>query len=440
MKTQLAPDAAVPALVVALLLCLAGCTGPDGPPGVGAAGPAGSQGATGSNGPAGPAGKTGAMGAGLEGGVATSCLSPCHGFNGVVAQFKTSVHYSAYTTYLGTDIAGEWTAAGASCGNCHAIDALSRRAAGVVGTNGGATVQNLAGGVLEYRLDGGAATESTYTGTADSAEVYCTTCHAVTDANDPHKTGIPWTRGSFPQVAGTTPTDLAFIEKSPTNTSSTGTSIGALGSANTCISCHKSRKDVTAYITASNVLTSTHWGPHEGPQADVFSGKGGYQYAGLAYGTSTHQQKLNCVDCHMPDIAANSGVADHSFNPRLRACQSCHAGSTNFDMGGGQSQVRLAMAELQVALSNAGYLTRSASAPYAALQPAELSDNAFALDQARPGGPPLTASQAGALYNYILVARGGGLGVHNPKYVKQLIFDAYVAVVGTPPLTIARPL
>jgi len=29
--------------------------------------------------------------------------------------------------------------------------------------------------------------------------------------------------------------------------------------------------------------------------------------------------------------------------------------------------------------------------------------------------------------------------VHNPKYVKQLIFDSYFAVTGSPPTTLARP-
>ena len=32
-------------------------------------------------------------------------------------------------------------------------------------------------------------------------------------------------------------------------------------------------------------------------------------------------------------------------------------------------------------------------------------------------GGLLTQDQAGALYNYILVARGGAYGVHNPKYI-----------------------
>ena len=48
-------------------------------------------------------------------------------------------------------------------------------------------------------------------------------------------------------------------------------------------------------------------------------------------------------------------------------------------------------------------------------------------------GVTLTAAQAGALYNYILVARGGAYGVHNPLYEEQLLYDSYMAVTGSAP-------
>ena len=47
-------------------------------------------------------------------------------------------------------------------------------------------------------------------------------------------------------------------------------------------------------------------------------------------------------------------------------------------------------------------------------------------------GGLLTQDQAGALYNYILVARGGAYGVHNPKYIAQLLYDSYFALTGLP--------
>ncbi len=47
-------------------------------------------------------------------------------------------------------------------------------------------------------------------------------------------------------------------------------------------------------------------------------------------------------------------------------------------------------------------------------------------------GGLLTQNQAGALYDYILVARGGAYGVHNPVYIAQLLFDSYGALAGAP--------
>src|SRR5580658_2155259 len=273
---------------------LTACTGPTGPAGeTGEAGPGGPHGEAG---PAGPAGKSGMSAELPENGVAipVSCLSPCHGFNGVVAQFQTSVHYTEYLVNVSSATPEtEWTTTGAACGNCHAIDGLQQRVTGNVGTVDGGLVANLASGELQYRAPGtGALSTSTYLGTATVAEVYCTTCHAVTDANDPHLTGIPWTPGSFPlQISEDG--GAINIEKSPSTAAVTGTQAsgpngGNFGPGATCMWCHRSRVDVTNYLTPTgNAITSVYWGPHEGPQADLFTGVGGYEYAGMTYGQAT---------------------------------------------------------------------------------------------------------------------------------------------------------
>ena len=74
-------------------------------------------------------------------------------------------------------------------------------------------------------------------------------------------------------------------------------------------------------------INSSHWGPHEGPHADVYTGKGGYQYSGKTYENSSHANFTNgCVDCHMAPDANNQGVGNHSFYPQLATCQKagCH--------------------------------------------------------------------------------------------------------------------
>jgi hypothetical protein len=440
--------------VMAIVWALPACVGPGGP--AGAAGADGEGGAQGTAGPMGPSGPTGASGnpGSTDGSVASipvSCLSPCHGFNGVVAQFQTSVHYTEYLVNVASAAPEtEWTTTGAACGNCHAIDGLQQRVTGNVGTTNDGGVANLASGELQFRdPKTGALSTSTYLGTATVAEVYCTTCHAVTNANDPHKTGIPWTPGSFPlQIAEDG--GAINIERSPstaavTGTQATGPSGGNFGPGATCMWCHRSRVDVTNYLTATNnVITSVYWGPHEGPQADLFTGVGGYQYAGQTYGEATHEQKLSCVDCHMVSVAANSNVADHSFQPQVSACVGCHAGVTNFNVNGFETDVKSALTEMETWLNDEGLLTRAAAAPYVPLTTAELGDGNWAEDQPVPGGTVdgggvLTQDQAGAIYNYILVARGGAYGVHNPKYIGELLYDSYLALTGVPLTNFARP-
>jgi hypothetical protein len=112
---------------------------------------------------------------------------------------------------------------------------------------------NVESGELEY-LDPAKHTvdDALYTGSATVAEVYCTTCHAVTDANDPHRTGIPWTAWLVPvRGAGSERTQARSLRRAPRWGSVTGTSAGDMGPANTCVWCHKSRKDVTQYVTAT---------------------------------------------------------------------------------------------------------------------------------------------------------------------------------------------
>jgi len=374
--------------------------------------------------------------------IPVSCLSPCHGFNGVITQYQGSIHYQTYLANVDSTTAAEWTSPGAPCGNCHAIDGIQQRVARNVGTNGDAGVVSLAAGELQY-WDPTATPPgpgyATYTGTATVAQVYCTTCHAVTNANDPHVTGIPWTPGSFPLYVSPD-AGAIFLEKSPSVGEVTGIDAGSYGPGDTCMWCHRSRVDVTNYIAASNKITSVHWGPHEGPQADVFTAQGGYQFPGQSYGTSTHQQKLSCVDCHMPDVATNSGVPNHTFNPQLSVCATsgCHTPApTTFDVAGGESVVKGALTDLERAMNNLGWLTRASSAPYTPLTDPDggngnVGDGNWSEDGPVPG-ITLTAAQAGAMYNYILLARGGAYGVHNPLYEEQILYDSYEAVTGSAP-------
>jgi hypothetical protein len=434
----------------------AGAQGPKGAPGadgadgdVGPAGPAGMDGAEGPAGPAGPAGTAGETGVGgaPDMPLQTGCLSPCHGFTGIVEQWKTSTHFATYVANLGGEEVDSWTGTSA-CGNCHSIDGIQQRLEGNVRYLGATGPVSAAHGQISY-LNGTKVAESTYAGHATVAVVHCTTCHEVTEENDPHNTGKAYVPGSFPLRVPTGDTEQAFIEKSSAVGVVDGTATGAYGVGNACMWCHKSRKDVTNYITASNSITNTRFGPHEGPQADIYTGKGGYHFlADNQYNSSSHQAlKKGCVSCHMGPTASNGGIGNHSFAPQLATCTTngCHASATSFDVGGQKTDMLGTLRELRAVLNTKGWLTREENTGSTELTVPQVADANFAHDLSRPEAArsnpaPLTAKEAGALYNYMLIARGGAGGIHNPLYVRQLMFDSYKAVTGNAPTTMpTRP-
>jgi hypothetical protein len=365
-------------------------------------------------------------------------MMPCHTFTGIVEQWKTSRHYAVAIANLDGAEVDDWTGP-TPCGSCHASDAIELRVAGDVGhplaANGPVALDQ---GQINYESDGAAGVISgiTYAGQTTVAVVGCDTCHAAVE-NDPHLTGGDYELGTFQLRVPVGDDDEAVIERSSAVDVSDGTNAGKFGAGNACIWCHKSRMDVTNYIDATNNISSAYWGPHEGPQTDVYSGKGGYHYAGMTYTNSAHQNFTGtgssgngCVRCHMPAITENMGIGDHSFYPRTSACTSCHGPVDDFDVNSGQSNTKERLRALRTELNDRELLTRDGVNP---LTQAELDDDDFDLDRSMPSYIVLAnlvvpADVAGALYNYFVLARGSGLSVHNPRYTAQLIYDSLVAL------------
>lgn len=434
-----------------------GGQGPEGEPG--APGPKGDQGDkgeqgdqgekgdtgdTGEQGPPGPpgdgAGGDGAGGAGSvtlpEGTLNASCMRPCHTFTGMVEQWKTSRHYSTYIANLNGDEVDTWTGA-KTCGNCHASDGIEQRVAGNVGHGTAAAGPlNLDQGQINYK-DGSKYVEATYAGQTTVAMVGCNTCHEAVE-HDPHLTGADYVSGSFPLRVPIDADAQAVIERSSAVGQSDGTQVGKYGAGNACMWCHKSRKDVVNYIVTTNNLSSSTWGPHEGPQTDVYSGKGGYHFSGKTYTqvsahqnfTGTGSSGNGCVRCHMPPVAENMGLPNHSFYPQTSVCTGCHGATDDFDINAGQTNTKLRMRALRTKLNSLNLLSRDGLVP---LTSAQLADDDFELDKALPSSVlsannAIPADTAGALYNYFVLARGSGMSVHNPKYTAQLIFDSDYAI------------
>lgn len=416
---------------------LGACTGSDGLKGeTGLAGPTGAQGPQGLPGPQGPAGSGGGdASVGFDAGNAFTgaCTKPCHTFNGVVDQWRFSNHSHPQENEIG----------GGSCGNCHALDGLQQRVANksVLNPADSGAPTDVPKGHINYRASNGSVSEIGYAGASTIGRIHCTTCHEFNPQTDPHVTGSYAVRQAPIRVPGGV-NDTALIEKTADGGAQPVGQSVSYRTGNICVYCHKSRKDTAFYITASNSL-SYRWGPHNGPQADVYSGKGGYHFPGQVYGTSAHASIPNaCVDCHMQPVAENGNVPDHTMKPALTFCKSCHTTytGTNYDVQGGRTIVRGLLLELQAALNAAGMLTRSEVAPFPSLDADDLTDAQFQLDKARSPGAAVNADRAGALYNYLIIARSKDLGVHNPTYAKQLIFDSIVNLTGNPPVTLpTRP-
>jgi hypothetical protein len=97
-------------------------------------------------------------------------------------------------------------------------------------------------------------------------------------------------------------------------------------------------------------------------------------------------------------------MADNGYE-NVVGCQDCHAGATNFDIGGVQTQVAQLLEELHGLLVEHGL---------------------YSEEGLHEGGHPITSAdlgqnhteqQAGAVFNYILFEEDRSLGVHNPEYI-----------------------
>lgn len=422
--------------LAALAAC--GADGATGEAGTSSPGPAGPVGPSGPPGEAGLPGLVGDAGAVLSG----ACTTPCHTFGGVVDQWRFSNHSHPQNNEIG----------GGSCGNCHGIDGLQQRVANhfTIAADAGVPT-DVAKGHINFRATSGAVTEIGYGGATTIGRIHCSTCHDFNPSNDPHVTGR-YLAGQAPIRVPSGPSDTVLLEKTESTGEPLLASIGqplSYKTGNVCVFCHKSRKDVSLYIGTSNALSSMRWGPHDGPQADVYSGKGGYHFAGRTYSSSAHTTVSNaCVSCHMGPVAANANVPDHTMKPNLAFCKTCHTayGGSTFDVQGGQTLVKNALFELQRALNDAGMLTRAEAAPYGPLAEEDLAGAQFQLDFVRPGSGPAGANivanapTAGALYDYLIVARSKDFGVHNPTYAKQLLWDSIRQITGKDPTSLpARP-
>jgi len=311
----------------------------------GAAGEPGPAGPAGPAGPQGPAGPAGAAPAAAD----LSCTT-CHNettlITGKEAAWAESVHGTGEAYVRGTS---------AGCAGCHS------------------------GGGFSAMVAAGLTPDQVENGDPDPTRQDCRACHQIHTSY----TGDDWA------LETTAPVTLYAFE---------GATFDG-GEGNLCATCHQPRR---AFAVVDGIVdwNSTHYGPHHGPQSAMLLGLGG-----SAEGKPASHATLvenTCVSCHLGE------GANHTFEPDVAACQSCHSGAEDFDINGTQTDVEAKLAELKDALIAKGMLTEE--------------------DESVVG--QYSEAEGAALWNYIFIAHEDkSMGVHNPNYTMDLL-DASLAALG----------
>jgi hypothetical protein len=182
------------------------------------------------------------------------------------------------------------------------------------------------------------------------------------------------------------------------------------GMGNLCATCHQPRHGIGEAVDGM-IEVEDHWGPHHGPQSAMLLGIVG---AGDVEGSpSAHYSMVEntCVACHL-------GEGDsHTFEPDVDACQACHSGAEDFDIGGLQTEVQEMLDELEEALVAKGLLDEEG-------EPVLMLD-----EEGEAVETPYPADEAAALWNWIYIAQEDkSLGVHNPAYAKALLEASLAAL------------
>lgn len=284
---------------------------------------------------------------------------------------------------------------------------------------------------------------------ARGADESCAPCHSgagFIEANDEdYETGNLYDTAGPGNISCATCHDPHTLESRTTEDVELGN--GAMipdgGSGKLCMNCHKSRRDAETYA----IEYQDHFGPHDGPQADMLAGENvvsfGYTYpsgkAHIAAGDA-------CVTCHMaptpgadvepdpedPKQYGRDKIGDHTFHiswegdgvngpvDLVAGCVNCHGPKTSFDdfmadqdydgngnVGTVQEETMGMMDKIAVLLPPVGETS------------VEVDEN-------------YTTLQLQSAYNYLFVEADGSHGVHNFKFAINLLKVTLDTLSGAP--------
>ncbi len=193
------------------------------------------------------------------------------------------------------------------------------------------------------------------------------------------------------------------------------------GDGNLCANCHQGRAPSPEIPESGTItITSTRFGVHHGPQANIVMGSGAYVFTGASYGSSHGPSVSNgCPTCHMaPPYGAQAG--GHTMNlvylyhggdtDLVDGCNTseCHNGNVDdFEHGDVQADIEALLLTLSDILIN---------------------DVGIMNDSEQSVAGDWSVAAAGAFLNYKMILEDRSLGIHNPTYVEDVL-DASIAAV-----------
>lgn len=184
-------------------------------------------------------------------------------------------------------------------------------------------------------------------------------------------------------------------------------------SSNLCANCHQPRRLGPESLAADSFnITSSHWGPHHGPQATYLEGIGAFEFEGSASypepGASSHIAAGACVACHMGEATEDGEEmhGGHSFTANIANCTACHTDATDFDINGVQTEVHGLLEEIVEILKT----------------------NNVVDNEGHVLAGMYETKYAAAYYNYIGVEEDRSMGVHNPEYITAVLRNTLAAI------------
>ena len=212
--------------------------------------------------------------------------------------------------------------------------------------------------------------------------------------------------------------------------------------SNTCANCHQPRRGTptSTDYPGQYMNTSTHWGPHHGPQTALLEGlQGAYTTFTLVEAippavAATHRTSASCIECHMG--GTDDGSYGHTWEPAGTNCVTCH-GDTPLDqlvVAGMEEDMATLGALLENAVGQA--VSRvSSSDPYLPVFEADgvtpvetVGIVHFDDGEWHPALGLFDLKIAEAGWNFLFILEDKSGGIHNPDYARSLIKNSIAAM------------